>query len=216
MAFHDQSIKRKTMAVMMVTAVVVLLLSAAAFTVSDLITYRNNLERSLSAVAAILADHSASALATGDEEDARLTLTSLRADPRITLAALYDTQGRLFARYPAGEAAGAYPMAPATVGSSLEAGRVTLFVPVTQGSQRLGTLYLKSGPYHIYGRLRLFGGAVLLILLGSIAVALLLASAPSGVSPGPFSRWRTRLNSSRKVGIILSAPIRPAGMRRVC
>ena len=40
MRFKDQSIKRKTMAVIMLTTVAVLLLTAAAFTVYDLVTYR--------------------------------------------------------------------------------------------------------------------------------------------------------------------------------
>ena len=43
MGFQDQSIKRKTLAVIMLTSVVVLLLTAAAFTVYDLVTYRQNL-----------------------------------------------------------------------------------------------------------------------------------------------------------------------------
>ena len=43
MGFKDQSIKRKTMAVIMLTSVAVLLLTAAAFTVYDLATYRQNL-----------------------------------------------------------------------------------------------------------------------------------------------------------------------------
>ena len=177
MAFHDQSIKRKTIVVTMMTTVAVLLLSAAAFTVNDLITYRKNLAYSLSAIAAVVADHSVSALAMRDEKDAQRTLASLRADPRIVAAALYDIQGRLFARHPAGEATSGFPRVPATVGSSFEGGRVTLFAPVAEGNQRLGTLYLKSGPYPIYGRLRMSAGALLLILLGSTAVALLLASA---------------------------------------
>ena len=58
MGIQDQSIKRKTMAVIMLTSVAVLLLTAAAFTVYDLATYRQNLVHSLSATAAIIADHS--------------------------------------------------------------------------------------------------------------------------------------------------------------
>ena len=101
MGYQDQSIKRKTMAVIMLTSVAVLLLTAAAFTVYDLVTYRQNLVHSLSATAAIIADHSSAALACRDEKDARATLASLRADPRIVAAALYDAHGNLFVRYPA-------------------------------------------------------------------------------------------------------------------
>ena len=81
MGIQDQSIKRKTMAVIMLTSVAVLLLTVVAFTVYDLVTYRQNLVHSLSATAAIIADHSGPALALRDEKDARATLASLRADP---------------------------------------------------------------------------------------------------------------------------------------
>ena len=50
----------------------------------------------MAATAAILADHSGPALSLRDKKDARATLASLRADPRILAAALYDSQGKLF------------------------------------------------------------------------------------------------------------------------
>src|ERR1039458_6982923 len=98
MGLKEQSLKRKTVAVIMLTSVAVLLLTTAAFTVYDLAAYRRNLGQSLSATAAIIADHSISALTFRDEQDARATLDSLRADPRIAEAALYDSRGSLFVR----------------------------------------------------------------------------------------------------------------------
>ena len=68
MGIQDQSIKRKTMAVIMLTSVAVLLLTAAAFTVYDLVTYRQNRVQSLSATAAIIADHSSAALVLAGRE----------------------------------------------------------------------------------------------------------------------------------------------------
>jgi PAS domain S-box-containing protein len=177
MSFQDQSIKRKAMTVIMLTSVAVLLLTATAFTVYDLATYRQNLAGSLSATAAIIADHSTMALTLRDAQDARATLASLRADPHIVAAALYDRQGNLFARYPIQAPDSGFPPAPATVGWRSEGGRVLVFMPVTEGSARLGTLYLRSSPYPLYRRLQMYGGLVLTILCGSVLVALALSSA---------------------------------------
>ena len=176
MGFKDQSIKRKTMAVIMLTTVAVLLLTAAAFTGYDLLTYRQSLVHSLSATAAILADHSTAALALRDEKDAQATLASLRADPRIVAGALYDGQGSLFARYPAQAPVSAFPSAPGKCGYRHEGGRVILFEPVAEGGVRLGTLYLKSDPHPLYVRLRFYGGIALLVLFGSILVALVISN----------------------------------------
>lgn len=65
MGVRDQSLKRKTTAVIMLTSVAVLLLTVVAFTVYDLVTYRQNRLQSLSATAAIIANHSSAALARG-------------------------------------------------------------------------------------------------------------------------------------------------------
>jgi len=164
------------MAVMMLATVLVLLLTAAAFTTYDLVTYRQSLVHSLSATAAILADHSTTALALRDEKDARATLTSLRADSRIVAGALYDGQGNLFVHYPKQAPASAFPSAPAKGGYRYEGGRVILFQPVTEGGMRLGTLYLKSDLHPLYVRLRFYGGIALLVLFGSILVALVISN----------------------------------------
>ena len=164
------------MSVIMLTSVAVLLLTATAFTVYDLATYRQNLAGSLSATAAIIADHSTAALTLRDAQDARATLASLRADPRIVAAALYDRQGKLFARYPLQASDREFPPAPARVGWRSEGGRVLVFMPVTEGSARLGTLYLRSSPYPLYRRLQMYGGLVLTILCGSVLVALAISN----------------------------------------
>ena len=177
MPFQDQSIKRKTMAVIMLTSVTVLLLAVATFTAYDLAAYRQNLVHSLSATAAIIADHGCAALKLRDEKDARAILASLRADPRIEAAALYDDGGQLFVRYPAQAPIGAFPSAAGNSGYQREGGRLLLWVPVIESGQRFGSLYLRSDPHPLYLRLRFYGGMALLVLLASMLVALVIVTA---------------------------------------
>jgi PAS domain S-box-containing protein len=176
MGIQDQSIKRKTMAVIMLTSVAVLLLTAVAFTAYDLVTYRQNLVHSLSATAAIIADHSGPALVLRDEKDARTTLASLRADRRILAAALYDGQGKLFIGYPAQTVVSAFPQTPGKGGYRFEGGRLVLFEPIVEGGQRVGMLYLKSDLHPMYVRLRFYGGIALMVLFGSALVALAISN----------------------------------------
>jgi PAS domain S-box-containing protein len=176
MGIRNQSIKRKTMAVIMLTSVAVLLLTAVTFTLYDLVTYRQNLVHSLSATAAIIADHSGPALAARDQKDARATLASLRADPFIVAAALYDSQGKLFVRYPVQAPVSAFPQNPGKGGYRFEGGRLLLFEPVGEGGGKLGMLYLRSDLHPLYVRLRFYGGIALLILFGSALVALAISN----------------------------------------
>jgi len=86
MVFQNLPIKRKVMAVIMLTSIAVLLLTAAAFMFYDLITFRQTLIRNLDTTASIIADESTAALAYGDEKTAREILAPLRADPQIVRA----------------------------------------------------------------------------------------------------------------------------------
>ena len=105
------------------------------------------------------------------------TLASLRADPRIAAAALYDGRGSLFVRYPAQAPVSAFPSAPGKGGYRFEGGRLILFEPVAEGGTRLGMLYLQSDPHPLYVRLRAYGGIALLVLFGSVLVALAISNA---------------------------------------
>jgi PAS domain S-box-containing protein len=176
MGIQDQSIKRKTMAVIMLTSVAVLVLTVVAFTAYDLVTYRQNLVQGLSAMAAIIADHSGPALAIRDEKDARATLASLQPDRRILAAALYDRQGKLFSGYPAQAPVSTFPKAPDKGGYRFKGGRLFLFEPVVEGGERVGMLYLESDLQTLYARLRFYGGIALLILFGSALVALAISN----------------------------------------
>jgi PAS domain S-box-containing protein len=177
MRFQRQSIQRKTLAVIMLASVSVLLITAAAFTVYDLVVYRQHLLEGFSATAGVVADHSAAALTNRDVKDARATLTSLRADRRIAEAALYDDQGNLFVSYPAVAPPSQFPPRVTQAGHRFEGARLVLTEPVVEGGKTLGMLYLKSTSQPLYARLRFYGGTVGLILLGSLLAALVISNS---------------------------------------
>ena len=88
MAFQNASIKWKVVAVIMLTSVTVLLLTAATFTAYDLITYRATLIRHLSVTSEIVAAESTAAVDFLSPEEAQEKLNALRGDQRIMSAAL--------------------------------------------------------------------------------------------------------------------------------
>ena len=177
MAFQDLTIKRKVMAVIMVTSVAVLLFTAAAFMVYDLVTYRQTMVRHLSTDASIIADNSTAALAFKNESDAQQVLAALHADPHVVAAALYDGQGNLYVRYPTNQSQTAFPAAPGQDGQRFEGTSLNIFAPVIKSGARLGTLYLQSDLRAFYTRMRLYSGIALLVLLGSLMVAFIISSA---------------------------------------
>lgn len=177
MSFQDLPIKRKVMTVILLTSLTALLLTAATFTVYDWVTCRQTMIQNLATSGAIAANNSTAALLFTDEENARQNLRALKADPNIVAAALYDRKGHIYVRYPSDALITRFPLKPGPLGYRFESGRLVYWLPVTEGGRLAGTLYLQSDLRALYQRPRLYAGIALVILLGSVLVALGISSS---------------------------------------
>jgi PAS domain S-box-containing protein len=171
---RENSIRRKIMAVTMLTSVVVLVMTVTAFIVYDVVTFRESMRRSLTTLAQVTAENSTAALAFGNEKDAADTLSALRLEPQIVAAALYDSSGKLFARYPTNLAVASFP-APAS-GYHFADGHLFLFQRVIRDNNLLGNLYLESDLRYFYERVKIYSAIAALIMFGSLVAALVLAN----------------------------------------
>lgn len=173
---RELPIKRKVMAVTMLTSIIVLVVAVAAFMAYDLTTFRETMVRTLTALAQATAENSADALAFGDKKDASETLSSLRLEPQIVAAALYDKDGKIFAWYPTNEPAASFPGVPLGEGHHFESGHLLFFQRVVRDKIVLGRLYLKSDLRFFYSRIKIYSAIAALIILGSLIVALVLSN----------------------------------------
>ena len=174
---RNTPIRRKLMTMMLVTSGVVLLLTCAAFIGYELFTHRRTAVRQLATLGEIIAAESTGAVAFENQRDATEILAALQADRHIEAAGLYDKQGRLFARYPAGAPDSLFPSRPQADGYRFAEGHLVGFTPLVQvkGSDRFGTLFISSDMEAMYERLRLYGGIALLVVLIASFVAYLLS-----------------------------------------
>ncbi|MDR4497487.1 MAG: ATP-binding protein [Candidatus Scalindua sp.] len=78
---------------------IVLLLSSAAFITTDLITIRKSMADKLLTISNVIGESSAAALTFNDEVTAEKILVSLRAEPNVLSAFLYNKDGSLLAKY---------------------------------------------------------------------------------------------------------------------
>src|SRR5690606_37814613 len=97
----DSPIRRKLMSIILLTSGAVLLFTCASFYAYEILTFRGATVRQLATLGKVIASNSTAALAFDNPDDARETLGALRADRHIVAAALYTTEGKLSARYPA-------------------------------------------------------------------------------------------------------------------
>src|SRR5262245_60866924 len=178
--FRDRPIKRKLMSVILLTSGAVLAVTCGTFLTYELITFRATIVRSSSTLAQVIANNSAAALAFDSPKQATEVLQAFAAEPHIVAASLYDTNGTLFARYPAAASVDVFPPRPARDGYRFEPAHLVLYGPVLKDNQRLGTLYLKSDLGALSERLELYAGLVVAVIVLSGVVAFALSTRLQG------------------------------------
>lgn len=181
-------IKSKLTAITMLTSGVALLLACAAFVGYELLVFRDGILEELSTTAAIVGDNSAAALTFDDAASARQTLRSLNTHPHILGAALYDRNGKLFARYQRMPASGTFdPPHVERSGHRFADDRLKLFFRFDLAGEHAGTLFIESELSELrarMGRYALIGGCVLVV---SWMVAFLLAARLQRAISAPIS-----------------------------
>src|SRR5438105_3193674 len=112
MLLKDRPIRRKLMAMILLTSGVVLLQTCAAFFAYEFLTFRQATVRQLSTLEEIIAANSTAPLAFDNQDDAKEILAALQAEQHIVAASLYDKHGKLFSKYPADLPTTAFPATP--------------------------------------------------------------------------------------------------------
>ncbi len=164
------SLRFKSLAVMLLTTLVSVVVALGAMVLYDLQAYHQGWVEDATAQAELLGSTSAPALSFDDPRVAQENLNLLRVQPRVRAAALYTAQGRLFASYGTGEGAPRVPASPEAEGSRVEDGELLVFKPVRDDGQLVGTVFLLTR-YELHDRLLKYGA----IALGVTAVAMLVA-----------------------------------------
>src|SRR3954454_18743609 len=141
---RDTPIKRKLMLVILLTNGFVLLLMGRALITFELITFRRSLATNMGVLADITGANSTGAIAFQDPRGAQGILAALSAEEQITKAAIYDREGRIFARFPTSLSFENFPPHPREDGYRFDRAHLALFQPVWQDGARLGTIYLQA------------------------------------------------------------------------
>ncbi|HLJ50968.1 MAG TPA: ATP-binding protein [Bryobacteraceae bacterium] len=174
-AFRNFSIQRKLTWLMMVIGCATLSLAVVSFSVYEVLMFQRAQVRALSTQAQIIAANSTAALVFGDTGSAAETLSALAAEPSIVSAAIYSTDGKLFASYRRKDA-----------GAS--AGSVTLSYPVMFAGKRIATISLQASRAALAVRLVSYTAILAVIAAASILIALALSSALQKLISAPILR----------------------------
>ena len=174
--FRDLPIRRKVAYVILMTSTIVVLLTSAAFTTYEWVTHRRIARANLATLSRIIADNTTAALRFGDKTNIQETLATLRAEPNIAAAAMYDDRGQRIAGYVNGVVLPVTLSAVPASGYRFESGFLAIYLPVVHANRPLGTLVIQMSIVAMEQRFVLYAGIVLFILLSSTLVAFVLSS----------------------------------------
>ena len=164
-------IRRKLSSIALLTTGSALLLTTVLFLGGEILSIRDSRLRELRILNEAIASNCTAALAFDNPDDARTVLAAFRSDPQFVAAALYKTDGSLFATYPDSPAAGAVPAKAAPSGYSLEGAALIGVAPVSEDGKPLGALYVRSDMRAVYERIVSYA----LVAVVVIALAMLAA-----------------------------------------
>ncbi|HEY1790806.1 MAG TPA: ATP-binding protein [Verrucomicrobiae bacterium] len=179
-------LKRKVTLVILLTCSAVLLLACSVLAGYQLFDYRKTIVGDSSVLADVIGKNTQAALAFQDQNSAQQTLLALQSDPDVSAARLYDAQGNEFASYVQTGAIVQLPAHPSGEGHFFQHGHLASFREIVLKNKHIGAIYLQTDLKGMYDRLRLFGGIALLVLLGSLVVAVVLAAPLQQPISGPI------------------------------
>jgi len=177
LSLRDAPIKRKLTLVILVTSSFALLLMGSAVITYEFVTFRRSLAANIGVLGQIIASNSTAALAFRDPKNAKEILSALSAEHQVSVAAIYDAKGRLFASFPNGTPSSEFPVRPDHDGRAFERAHLVLFGPISQEGERLGTIYVRADLGEMYSRFTFYGALLLLVAACAFAGAITLSSA---------------------------------------
>ncbi|MBM3736580.1 MAG: response regulator [Acidobacteria bacterium] len=179
------SIKRKLVAVIMATSGLAVFLACVSFLCYELVMFRGTMARRVLTTAEIVADASAAPLAFRDGPAAERTLGTLKADPLLLAACVFDRAGSVLAEYKAPGAPSVCGL-PASTGTEFHAQGLTVSAPVQVDGELLGWVRLQRELPEARQRLVQYAGIMIVVFAVSCLAALALSSRLQRLISGPI------------------------------
>jgi diguanylate cyclase (GGDEF)-like protein/PAS domain S-box-containing protein len=190
--FRNSSIRVKLALLVVLNGVFAFLLAGVFLLGFERLELRKQAAHELSMKAAIMADSSTAALSFLDGPAATEVLAALRSDPDLVEAAIYDATDQPFASYEYNGAGSGKssrpPPRPRRSGLYFEDRYVLVSQPILLNGQTIGTVFLKAGMNQMQSRLRRYVWIICLVLLVSVALALLLSGGMQRAITEPLAK----------------------------
>jgi PAS domain S-box-containing protein len=181
------SIRQKLQANAIITCGAALVMATAFFTFYDRATFLAAKTDDPVTSARMIGGNSTAALTFDDVKSAQEILSALRANPHIQNACIYDSSGRVFAKYSRPVTQPGFSPPPVEGdGITVDARHIAAFRKIIFNNESIGTIYLEADLADLHDRLRRFLLVDFIVLLSSLAIAVLLSCRLQRVISNPI------------------------------
>jgi C4-dicarboxylate-specific signal transduction histidine kinase len=175
-SFKDLAINTKLTVLVLLAGGVALLMSCIAFVINDARMIRTSMVKQLSTLTEVLGSNSTAALNFDDANTAAELLMSLKQQPAVALACIYDGSGKVFAAYYRGEQPPVLPP-PAPPGYEFTAdGYLDVSQAIEFNGQQIGTIYVHASMSELHEQMWRYVNIVAVVMAVSLAASILLSS----------------------------------------
>lgn len=160
----------------LLVATTVLVVCAGSFIAHDILTFKGHIFNNLDSTARVLSLNLMPTLSFMDQQEAGKILGSLKAEPKIVSATLYDKAAAVFASYGGGESETAVTF-PGSSFAKLEGRRLKFYLKLYSEAdgELMGILLLSSDSRLLLEHARNYLLIAFAVFLGSLGLAYLLA-----------------------------------------
>jgi signal transduction histidine kinase/CheY-like chemotaxis protein len=216
--FRDLPIRRKLALMTLASSVIAVLFAGAGVFAWDVIQFRREIVRDLSAQARTIGENSTASITFEDTGSAGENLAVLEIHPNVEYACMFRADGSLFATY-FRDGQGA---CPASAADMLEVGwrDARIIAPINFDGRRIGSLLIHRDLSDVIDRLSVLGAILTALLFLAVLLAgvvghrmqrtiadplLALAKTARGVSETKDYSLRGDITSNDEVGIVVRA-----------
>jgi len=182
MKLQDMSIRRKAIAIMMITSFVALFLATTLFTAHKLFTFRGTITEKVTVLANVIGQNLIASLTFNDKHTAIETLNGLSAEQTIPLACVFSQDGTFFAHYTRGANSQTKNNCPERLPSVkaidkkyFQKNHLHLIHPIFFDNNLVGTIYIQSSLSNIYSSLFWYFAIAILVMAVSAFIVYFLS-----------------------------------------
>ena len=180
-----QTVRAKLMIIAIATSTLILLITTIAFLSLEMFFGHQDLNKKVSVLGQVIAERSTAALTFHDEKLLHNNLTSLLVDSSVVKSCIYDEDKVLAASVSTQHDPQGCPQMMGTLKTN-ETSFVEQYFPIKLDDQVIGTLYIACHSGDIISRFKQVSFFAILVLLGAIIIALLLATRLQRIVTSPL------------------------------